>query len=352
MDAFLQAPPKDFRIVSGIQPTGGLHLGNYLGAIRPWVQLQGALDVYPDSSPSQIMYSVVDLHALTVPKPAEELAQNCFELSSVLLGCGVDPDRCVLFYQSQVPQISQLQWLLSCSTPMGWLSRMTQFKQKREQLESQKNTAGLGLYTYPVLMTADILLWNATHVPAGDDQTQHLELCRSLADTFNYQYKTPDCFRLTQGIHSTATRVMSLVDGTSKMSKSAVSERSRIHLTDSDDDIRRKLTKAKSDVHGSVTYEPEKRPEIANLLQIYATMVDRPVELVAEDFVGQSVLQLKQATAEVLIANLAPIREEVLRLRQDRAFVEAVMRKGGEKAREIAELEWRRICSVAGLPTY
>jgi tryptophanyl-tRNA synthetase len=252
------------RVFSGIQPTSGVHLGNYLGAIRNWVALQDRYDC---------VYCIVDLHALTVLHDREAMLANTREMAAALLASGIDPARSILFVQSNVPAHAQLGWVFNCVTPMGWLSRMTQFKEKAGK---DKENAAVGLFDYPVLQAADILAYRATHVPVGEDQKQHLELSRDIAGSFNRRFGV-DYFPLPEPlILGEATRVMSLRDGTKKMSKSDPSEQSRVSLTDDADAIALKIRRAKSDSLTGVTYEPDARPEASNLLTIYAALSDRP----------------------------------------------------------------------------
>src|SRR5579885_1707688 len=248
------------RIFSGIQPTGNLHLGNYLGAIRNWVALQREYDC---------IFCIVDLHALTLPQDPKELRAQTREVTAAYIAAGIDPEACIIFNQSAVAAHAELAWLLGCLTPLGWLNRMTQFKEKAGK---QRDNAGLGLYAYPVLMAADILLYKATHVPVGEDQKQHLELSRDIAGAFNRRFNV-EYFPLPEPqIFGTATRVMSLRDGTKKMSKSDTSDYSRINMTDDADSIALKIRKAKTDPHPlpATEKEAEARPEAANLLGIYA----------------------------------------------------------------------------------
>src|SRR5207245_9919616 len=263
------------RIFSGIQPTGNLHLGNYLGAIRNWVELQHDFEC---------IFCIVDLHALTQPQDPAELRASTREVTAAYIAAGIDPERCIIFNQSMVSAHAELAWLLGCLTPLGWLNRMTQFKER--MAGKDRNTAGLGLYAYPVLMAADIRLYKATHVPVGEDQKQHVELARDIAGAFNRRYER-DCFPLPEPqIFGEATRVMSLRDGTKKMSKSDTSDYSRINMTDDADTIRQKIRKAKTDPHPmpSAVAEVETRPEAANLLGIYAALAGKSLEATVAEF--------------------------------------------------------------------
>src|SRR5918912_2991185 len=273
------------RIFSGIQPTGNLHLGNYLGAIRNWVALQNDYEC---------IFCIVDLHALTQPQEPEELRAHTREVTAAYIAAGIDPERCIIFNQSAVPAHSELGWLLGCLTPLGWLNRMTQFKEKAGK---QRELAGLGLYAYPVLMAADILAYKATHVPVGEDQKQHLELARDIAGAFNRRYER-EFFPLPEPqIFGEATRVMSLRDGTKKMSKSDASDYSRINMTDDADTVALKIRKAKTDpaplpesVEGL-----QGRPEAENLLSIYAALTDESLEQAVAQYAGRNFSEFKEA---------------------------------------------------------
>ena len=315
------------RIFSGIQPTASMHLGNYLGAVRNWVGLQQDFEC---------LYCVVDLHALTVPQDPAELRQNSRDLAAALMAVGIDVQRSILFVQSSVPAHAELAWLFSCLTPLGWLNRMTQFKEKAGKHREQ---AVLGLYSYPVLMAADILLYKATHVPVGEDQKQHLELSREIAGSFNHRYGA-DVFPLPEPqILGAATRVMSLRDGTKKMSKSDGSDYSRINLTDDADAIALKFRKAKTDPE-PLPSDPDglaARPEAANLVNIYAALANRSVAAVLADYGGNAFSAFKQALTDVAVGTLAPIADEMNRLLADPGHVDTVLRTGAEKAAAMAE---------------
>ncbi len=313
------------RVFSGIQPTGNLHLGNYLGAIRNWAALQ---DTFADC-----LYCVVDLHAITVFQEPSALRENTRQLTAALIACGIDTDKHILYNQSAVPEHAELGWILGCHTPLGWLNRMTQFKEKAGK---QKDMAVLGLYGYPVLQAADILLYKATHVPVGEDQKQHLELSRDIAGAFNRAYSS-SLFPLPEPlILGEATRVMSLRDGKAKMSKSDPSDYSRIHLDDDADTIALKIRKAKSDMLPGITYDVENRPEVANLLTIYATLTQQSVKDAQAEVEAMQFSQFKERLAEALIAHLAPIRVRYLDLTEDHAHLDAILRQGALRARAIA----------------
>jgi tryptophanyl-tRNA synthetase len=312
------------RIFSGIQPTHGIHLGNYLGAIRHWVRLQESYDC---------IFCLVDLHALTTLQAPEEMRRNTREAAAALLAAGIDPQRSILFVQSNVAVHAQLAWVLSCVSPMGWLNRMTQFKEKAGK---DRENAPVGLFTYPVLMAADILAYQATHVPVGEDQKQHLELARDVAGAFNRKFET-DLFPLPEPmILGEATRVMSLRDGTKKMSKSDPSDQSRISLTDDADAIALKIRRAKSDSILGVSYDPQARPEASNLLTIFAALSDRPRAEVEAEHAGTSFSEFKTRLADLAVEKLAPIAGEMRRLLADPGHLDSILRSGAERALAIA----------------
>ncbi|MGF6227469.1 tryptophanyl-tRNA synthetase [Inquilinus ginsengisoli] len=316
------------RIFSGIQPTHNMHLGNYLGAVRNWVALQ-------DGAEFETIYCVVDLHALTQPQDPVELRAHIRELAATLLAVGIDPARSILFAQSQVPQHSELAWLFSCVTPLGWLRRMTQFKDKAGK---QQDTAMHGLLAYPVLMAADILLYKGTHVPVGEDQKQHLELTRDIAQSFNQRYGV-EFFPLPEPqILGSATRVMSLRDGSKKMSKSDESDYSRINMTDDADTIALKFRRAKTDPEPLPAEAAglAGRPEAENLVNIYGALAGKDVDAVLAEFGGAPFSTFKGALTDIAVSVLAPIGGEMRRLMADPGHVDAVLRQGGEKAAAIA----------------
>ncbi|HJT08754.1 MAG TPA: tryptophan--tRNA ligase [Stellaceae bacterium] len=327
------------RIFSGIQPTGNLHLGNYLGAVRNWVALQHDYDC---------IFCIVDLHALTLPQNPHELRVQTREVTAAYIAAGIDPERCIIFNQSAVPGHAQLAWLLGCLTPLGWLNRMTQFKEKAGK---QRDMAGLGLYGYPVLMAADILLYKATHVPVGEDQKQHLELARDIAGAFNRRYGV-EFFPLPEPqIFGAATRVMSLRDGTKKMSKSDTSDYSRINMTDDAETIGLKIRKAKTDpqpLPASVA-EAEARPEADNLLGIYAALSDMSREAAIRKFAGRNFSEFKAELAELATAILGKIGGEMRRLLADPGYIDGILRRGAECADAIAAPHLREIFDIMGL---
>lgn len=330
---------KKGRILSGIQPTGNLHLGNYLGAIAQWVPLQKEYDCF---------FCIVDLHALTVHQDPAQLRQWTREGAAVYIACGINSDESVIFPQSAIAAHAQLAWLLSCLTPLGWLNRMTQFKEKAGK---DRENANLGLYAYPVLMAADILIYKATHVPVGDDQKQHLELVRDIAQTFNHRFGR-DFFPLPNPlIMGAATRVMSLRDGTTKMSKSDPSDFSRIHLTDDDDLITAKIRKAKTDpdpIKANLE-DMAQRPEALNLLSIFAALSQQPVEKIAQIYDGSTFAPFKKDLTDLLITHLSPIREKLRRLLAAPDHLERVLQKGQEKAGHLAHLHLTQIHKLMGL---
>lgn len=332
------------RIVSGIQPTGNLHLGNYLGAIRQWVAMQNeAAD-----QGAECLFFLADLHAITLFQTPQEMRDNVRGMAAALMAAGIDPAKSILFNQTRVPETTELTWLLMCVARIGWLNRMTQFKEK-----SGKNREGAsaGLYTYPVLMAADVLLYNATHVPVGEDQKQHLELARDIATKFNQDFGV-ELFTLPEPkIGATAARVMSLRDGTAKMSKSDPSDMARINLSDDDDAIAQKVKKAKSDAEMlPATYaELAARPEARNLVGIYAALTDENPDAVCARFAGQGFGAFKPALAEVLVESLRPIRDRYNALRQDHAAIDAALEQGAIRARALAKPQLEAAQAAMGL---
>jgi len=327
------------RIFSGIQPTGNLHLGNYLGAIRNWVSLQHNYEC---------IFCIVDLHALTLPQDPDELRASTREVTAAYIAAGIDPRRCTIFNQSMVSAHVELAWLLACLTPLGWLNRMTQFKEKAGK---NREMAGLGLYAYPVLMAADILVYKATHVPVGEDQKQHLELARDIAGAFNRRYER-DFFPLPEPqIFGAATRVMSLRDGTKKMSKSDSSDYSRINMTDDADAIALKIRRAKTDpepLSGTIA-DLERRPEADNLIGIYAALSGLSREEALARFAGQNFSYFKEALSEFAVEVLGRIGREMGRLMTDPGYIDDVLRQGAERAGAIALPVLREVQAISGL---
>ncbi|MEL6977808.1 MAG: tryptophan--tRNA ligase [Pseudomonadota bacterium] len=315
------------RVFSGVQPTGDLHLGNYLGAVREFVRLQ---DQY------ECLYCVVDLHAITLWQDPAQLRRGVLELTAAFLACGLDPKKSIIFNQSRVAAHAELAWVFNCVARVGWLNRMTQFKDKAGK---NKENASVGLYAYPVLQAADILAYRATHVPIGEDQKQHLELSRDIAQKFNNDYGAPEFFPLPEPlIRSEAARVMSLRDGSKKMSKSDPSDQSRINLVDDADAIAQKIRKAKTDPEPlpSEVEGLQGRPEAANLVGIFAALADSSREAVLADHGGAAFSAFKPALAELAVSTLAPIGAEMRRLLDDPGAVEAVLADGGVRANAIA----------------
>ncbi|MEO5587007.1 MAG: tryptophan--tRNA ligase [Novosphingobium sp.] len=322
------------RIVSGIQPTGNLHLGNYLGAIRNWVRMQDEAA----ACGGDCLFFLADLHAISMPHVPADLASNTREMVAALVACGIDPERSTLFNQAQVPAHAELQWLLNGTARMGWLNRMTQFKDK-----SGKNREGasVALFTYPVLQAADVLLYQATHVPVGEDQKQHLELARDIAQKFNNDFASEEApvFTLPEPIiPPEAARIMSLRDGSAKMSKSDPSDMSRINLTDDADTIMQKIKKAKTDpepLPGELA-GLEGRPEARNLVGIYAALSGKTPADVLGEFAGHGFGAFKPALGELLVGHLAPINARFVELRRDGGALDAILRTGGAKGRSLA----------------
>ena len=327
-------------VFSGVQPTGNLHLGNYLGALKNFVSLQKEMNC---------IYCVVDLHAITVFQNPLELRNNVLETLASFLATGLDPDKSIIFNQSSVSGHSELAWILNCVSRVGWLNRMTQFKDKAG---SDKEKASVGLYIYPNLMAADILLYKATHVPVGADQKQHLELSRDIAQKFNKDFNCKDFFPLPEPlIPKNVSRIMSLRDGTKKMSKSEESDYSRINLKDSADDISKKIKKAKSDsiqIPDNLK-DLEKKPEALNLLNIYSEIKRTSLENVLIEMSGKEYSFLKNKLAEILISEITPVGKEIKKLLGDKSHLEQILKKGKEKANIIAEENLKNIREKVGL---
>ena len=317
-------------VLSGMQPTNALHLGNYLGALKNWVKMQEQMPC---------LFCVVDMHAITAEagyaKP-EELARSIRAVAAAYIAAGVDPAKTPIFNQSRVHEHAELAWVLNCVARLGWMDRMTQFKEKSGK---HKERASVGLYTYPVLMAADILVYKATHVPVGEDQKQHLELARDIAQKFNNDYAAPDFFPLPEPvITGPATRVMSLRDGTKKMSKSDESDASRINLTDDADTIAGKIKRAKTDMHPLPDHKDQlkDRPEAENLLNLFAALSDQPLEATIAQFAGQQFSGFKTALAELTVAKLEPINAQMRRLLADPGEIDRVLKDGAQRAAAIA----------------
>ncbi|HBR63797.1 MAG TPA: tryptophan--tRNA ligase [Rhodobacteraceae bacterium] len=328
------------RVFSGIQPSGGLTLGNYLGAIKRFVDMQ--------QSGVETLYCMVDLHAITVWQDPQTLRHNTHELAAGYIAAGLDPAKSILFNQSRVPEHAQLGWVFNCVARMGWMKRMTQFKDKAGK---NAENASLGLFGYPALMAADILAYHATHVPVGEDQKQHLELTRDIAAKFNHDYGV-DFFPITEPvIEGVATRVMSLRDGSKKMSKSDPSDMSRINMTDNAETIAKKIRKAKTDPDGlpSEVAGLEGRPEARNLVNIYAALADSSVEAVLGHAGGKQFSEFKPMLVDIAVEKLAPISTEMAQLMQDPAAIDQVLKDGAGRAREIAAPILTKTYDIVGM---
>jgi tryptophanyl-tRNA synthetase len=327
------------RVFSGVQPTGNLHLGNYLGAIRNFVGLQDT---------HECIYCVVDMHAITVWQDPKELAANTREVAAAYIASGIDPERHIIFNQSKVSAHAELAWILNCVARIGWLNRMTQFKDKAGK---DREKASVGLYAYPVLMAADILAYRATHVPVGDDQKQHLELARDTAQKFNNDFNAPDFFpQPAPLIMGEATRVMSLRDGTKKMSKSDPSDLSRITMRDSSDDIAKKIRKAQTDPEPlpDTVEGLEGRPGADNLVGIYAALSDKTKAEVLAEFSGAQFSVFKPALADLAVEKLSPITNEMKRLMEDASYIDGILEKGAGRAHAIADPVLARVREIVG----
>jgi tryptophanyl-tRNA synthetase len=327
-------------VFSGVQPTGNLHLGNYLGALKNFTSLQKEMEC---------IYCVVDLHAITIFQKPNELSENVYKTVASFLAAGLDPNKSIIFNQSAVSGHSELAWILNCVSRIGWLNRMTQFKDKAG---SDKEKASVGLYIYPNLMAADILLYKATHVPVGADQKQHLELSRDIAQKFNNDFKCENFFPLPEPLISkNISRVMSLRDGTKKMSKSEASDYSRINLRDSADEINKKIKKAKSDSESipDNLQSLEKKPEALNLLTIYSELSNNNLEETLQDMAGKEYSFLKIKLSEILVNEITPVAKEIQKLLDDKSHLKQVLKNGSEKANIIAEENLKKIRDIVGL---
>ena len=327
-------------VFSGVQPTGNLHLGNYLGALKNFVALQKNMEC---------IYCVVDLHAITIFQKPQILHDNVLETTASFLASGLDPNKSIIFNQSSVSGHAELAWILNCVSRIGWMNRMTQFKDKAG---FDKEKASVGLYIYPNLMAADILLYKATHVPVGADQKQHLELSRDIAQKFNNDYNCKNFFPLPEPLISqNIPRVMSLRDGTKKMSKSEESDYSRINLTDSADEINKKIKKAKSDSEAIPTNKKllENKPEALNLLSIYSELTKKSLDKIISEMGGKDYSILKTNLAEALINEITPVGQEIQKLLKDRSYLKNILKKGAEKANIIAEENLKNIREKVGL---
>ena len=329
------------KIFSGVQPTGNLHLGNYLGAIKNFVELN-------NDKENDCIFCVVDLHAITVKQNPKELKNNIRETVATFVASGIDPAKSIIFNQSKVTAHSEAAWILSCTARTGWLSRMTQFKEKAGK---DKEKASVGLYSYPVLMAADILLYDSTHVPVGDDQKQHLELCRDIAQKFNNDFGVEDFFKVPEPlIQKEFSRIMSLKDGLKKMSKSELSDLSRINLTDDTDQIINKIKKAKTDPLPMPTNKEEldQRPEAKNLIGIYSSLTDIKIEKIINEFSGKNFSEFKENLAQVTVDKLQPISTEIKKLLSEESFLDQILLEGAEKADKIATNKIKKIHEIMG----
>ena len=329
------------KIFSGVQPTGNLHLGNYLGAIKNFVSLN-------NDDLNQCFFCVVDLHAITVKQDPIELKKNIRETVATFIASGIDPKKSIIFNQSGVAAHSEGAWILSCVARMGWLNRMTQFKEKAGK---DKEKASIGLYSYPVLMAADILLYDATHVPVGDDQKQHLELCRDIAQKFNNDFGVENFLKVPEPlIQKMFSRIMSLKDGLKKMSKSELSDLSRLNLTDDKDQIINKIKKAKTDAlpMPKNIEELEGRPEAQNLLGIYVSLSNLTLETSIDKFAGKNFSEFKEELSELLVNEIIPISEEIKKLLKDQSYLDSILLDGVEKANKIASKKIKKLKEIVG----
>ena len=329
------------KIFSGVQPTGNLHLGNYLGAIKNFVSLN-------NNDENECIFCVVDLHAITVSQDPAILRENIRETVATFIASGIDPKKSIIFNQSRVSAHSEAAWILSCIARMGWLNRMTQFKEKAGK---DKEKASVGLYSYPILMAADILLYDSTHVPVGNDQKQHLELCRDIAQKFNNDYKAKDFFKVPEPlIQKEFSRIMSLKDGSKKMSKSELSDLSRINLTDEKDQMVNKIKKAKTDSLPipSTVKELNNRPEAKNLIGIYSSLANSTLENSIQDFTGKNFSEFKDKLSQILIDKIGPISNEIKRLLKDKSYLDKILDDGCKKADSIASIKIKKIRDIVG----
>ena len=329
------------KIFSGVQPTGNLHLGNYLGAIKNFVELN-------EDSGNDCVFCVVDLHAITIKQNPNELRNNIRETVATFVACGINPEKSIIFNQSTVPAHSEATWLLSCVARMGWLNRMTQFKEKAGK---DKEKASVGLYSYPILMAADILLYDTSHVPVGEDQKQHLELCRDIAQKFNNDFEVEDFLQVPEPlIQKEFSRIMSLKDGSKKMSKSELSDLSRINLTDNKDEIVNKIKKAKTDPlpMPKNIKELDERPEAKNLIGIYSSLTDSNLEKSVERFAGKNFSEFKEKLSEILVNKIEPISIEIKKLLNDQLYLDNILLDGVERANLIAKKKIEKIKEIVG----
>ncbi len=329
------------KIFSGVQPSGNLHLGNYLGALKNFVELNNEKE-------NHCIFCVVDLHAITVNQDPKQLKDNIRETVATFIASGIDPKKSIIFNQSKVSAHSEAAWILSCTARLGWLNRMTQFKEKAGK---DREKASIGLYSYPVLMAADILLYDSTHVPVGNDQKQHLELCRDIAQKFNNDFNVDDFFKIPEPlIKKEFSRIMSLKDGLKKMSKSEISDLSRINLTDDKDTIVNKIKKAKTDALPlpSTIEELEKRPEVKNLIGIYSSLAGLTLENSLNEFSGKNFSLFKENLSQLLIEKIIPISLEIKKLLNDYNYLDSILIDGYKKADKIASKKVEKIHEIIG----
>ena len=329
------------KIFSGVQPSGNLHLGNYLGAIKNFVELNNEKE-------NHCIFCVVDLHAITVNQDPKQLKDNIRETVATFIASGIDPKKSIIFNQSKVSAHSEAAWILSCTARLGWLNRMTQFKEKAGK---DKEKASIGLYSYPLLMAADILLYDSTHVPVGNDQKQHLELCRDIAQKFNNDFNVDDFFKIPEPlIKKEFSRIMSLKDGLKKMSKSEISDLSRINLTDDKDTIANKIKKAKTDALPlpSIIDELEKRPEVKNLIGIFSSLAGLTLEDTLNEFSGKNFSIFKENLSQLLIEKIIPISFEIKKLLNDHNYLDSILIDGYKKADKIASKKVEKIHEIIG----
>ena len=329
------------KIFSGVQPTGNLHLGNYLGAIKNFVDLQS-------QKQTDCIFCVVDLHAITVKQDPKLLKKNIRETAATFIASGIDPKKSIIFNQSLVSAHAEAAWILSCVSRMGWLNRMTQFKEKAGK---DKEKASIGLYAYPILMAADILLYDSTHVPVGDDQKQHLELCRDIAQKFNNDFDSPNFLKIPEPlIQRNFSRIMSLKDGLKKMSKSDPSDLSRINFTDNEDEIINKIKKAKTDTMPmpEINENLEKRPEVENLFGMYSSLNKQSLEDTKKEFNKKNFSDFKEKLSDLLIKKIVPISNEIKKLLNDKNYLDQTLFEGSQKANDLASKKIKEIKELVG----
>lgn len=344
--------PKNSTVFSMIQPTGRIHLGNYLGALKSWRTISES-----DSEGTRYLYGIADLHALTMPADPKKLRSNRYEAMASLIASGLDEKKCILFHQSSIPEHTELNWILTCKTSMGYLSRMTQWKLKSNTNETDNvyedkilDNVKMGLLSYPVLQAADILIYNSTHVPVGDDQAQHLELTRNVANSFNFEYKTK-FFKIPNTLLAKNHKVLSLRNPLKKMSKSDVDQNGSIYITESSDEIAKKIRKSTTDsIQGPITYDTENRPGVSNLVTVLAGIQNKTVDEVVDELSWvKNHKQFKDHVTEVIVDEFKEMRETYNKLTNDLAYLEKISNEGRDKAREIASVNIKRVREIVGL---